>query len=229
MVSQTRILVVEDDEDLAALVKYSLEREREFVVRIVGSGDAAMRTLKNELPDLMVLDLNLPVISGTEICRWVRKTPSSAQLPVIMLTAMTAETDRVAGLDLGADDYITKPFSLAELSARIRAVLRRRAPGEPQASVFQGIHLRADFDAVAISVDGATVHLTRREFELLQFLVNNRNRVVSRDRLLERVWGYDEGVQTRAVDVHIGRLRAKIGAAGRQIETVVGLGYRFAE
>jgi DNA-binding response OmpR family regulator len=146
-----------------------------------------------------------------------------------MLTARTGEADRVAGLDLGADDYVTKPFSLRELGARVRAVLRRRLQGEIRTPVFKGAHLTADFDAVAVSVDGAPIRLTRREFELLQFLVENRNRVLSRDRLLQRVWGYDLGVETRSVDVHVGRLRAKLGTAGSQIETVVGLGYRFVE
>ena len=147
-----------------------------------------------------------------------------------MLTARTSEADRVAGLDLGADDYVTKPFSLRELSARVRAVLRRRnGQVSSQAAVYEGRHLRADFDAVAISIDGEPVRLTRREFELLKYLVENRNRVISRDRLLERVWGYDRFIETRSVDVHIGRLRAKLGPAGAQIETVVGLGYRFVE
>ena len=146
-----------------------------------------------------------------------------------MLTARTTEADRVTGLDLGADDYVTKPFSLRELAARVRAVLRRRQTGAPAARIFKGVHLTADFDAVAITVDGTAVRLTRREFELLRFLVENRNRVISRDRLLERVWGYDRYIETRSVDVHVGRLRAKLGTAGQQIETVVGLGYRFVE
>jgi DNA-binding response OmpR family regulator len=149
-------------------------------------------------------------------------------MPIIMLTARTSENERVAGLDMGADDYVTKPFSLRELSARVRAVLRRK-PGAAAAAVYTGKHLRADFDAVAIDVDGTPVRLTRREFELLRFLVENRNRVLSRDRLLERVWGYEKTIETRSVDVHVGRLRSKLGAAGAQIETVVGLGYRFVE
>ena len=151
-------------------------------------------------------------------------------MPVIMLTARTAESDRVTGLDLGADDYVTKPFSLRELSARVRAVLRRRttmAGAKP--AVYNSGRLMADFDAVAVSVDGAAIRLTRREFELLRFFVENKNRVVSRDRLLERVWGYDRFIETRSVDVHVGRLRAKLGPVGTQIETVVGLGYRFVD
>jgi DNA-binding response OmpR family regulator len=147
-----------------------------------------------------------------------------------MLTARTSENDRVSGLELGADDYVTKPFSLRELTARVRAVLRRGVTVEEKGPAgYQGMHLNADFDAVAIAVDGAAIRLTRREFELLRYLVQNRNRVISRDRLLERVWGYDRLVETRSVDVHVGRLRNKLGSAGRQIETVVGLGYRFVE
>ena len=146
-----------------------------------------------------------------------------------MLTARTSEDDRVSGLEHGADDYVTKPFSVRELSARVRAVLRRNAVEDKKAMTYRGQRLAADFDAVAIAVDGAPVRLTRREFELLRYLVQNKNRVVSRDRLLERVWGYERVVETRSVDVHVGRLRGKLGEAGRQIETVVGLGYRFID
>jgi DNA-binding response OmpR family regulator len=148
-----------------------------------------------------------------------------------MLTARTSEGDRVVGLDAGADDYVTKPFSLRELSARVRAALRRGKPEDaaPAPVIYRGKHLVADFDAVSIAVDGQPVRLTRREFELLRYLVENRNRVLSRDRLLERVWGYDRLIETRSVDVHVGRLRGKLGEAGKQIETVVGLGYRFVE
>jgi DNA-binding response OmpR family regulator len=158
----------------------------------------------------------------------LRAKPASATLPIIMLTARTEELDRVLGLDLGADDYITKPFSPRELAARIRAVLRRRSgPGAGTMALYRGPHLVADFDAVSVAVDGEPIRLTRREFELLRCLVENRNRVLSRDRLLARVWGYDPSIETRSVDVHVGRLRAKLRVVGPQIETVVGLGYRF--
>jgi DNA-binding response OmpR family regulator len=226
----TRILVVDDEPDIANLIKHALERSGQVSVDIVSSGDAALKSVSDEPPDLMILDLNLPVLSGTEVCRIIRGKPATATLPIIMLTARTGEADRVTGLDLGADDYVTKPFSLRELGARVRAVLRRKQQGAtPAGAVYQGVHLVADFDAVSVRVDGNPVRLTRREFELLRFLVENRNRVLSRDRLLERVWGYDRFVETRSVDVHVGRLRAKLGAAGSQIETVVGLGYRFVE
>jgi DNA-binding response OmpR family regulator len=226
-----RVLVVEDEQDIAGLIKHALERSGEGKVEIVASGDAALRAVTDNPPDLVILDLNLPVLSGTEVCRILRGRPATASIPIIMLTARTAESDRVTGLDLGADDYVTKPFSLRELAARVRAVLRRKQQGvaATAAQVYKGEHLVADFDAVSISVDGNPIRLTRREYELLKFLVENRNRVLSRDRLLERVWGYDRFIETRSVDVHVGRLRAKLGQAGNQIETVVGLGYRFVE
>jgi DNA-binding response OmpR family regulator len=223
-----RILVVEDERDIALLVKHTLERAGVARVDVVASGDVAVRTATEQPPDLVILDLNLPILSGDEVCRILRRRPETMSVPIIMLTARTSEHERVAGLDLGADDYVTKPFSLRELSARVRAVLRRR-PAVVASAVYEGTHLRADFDAVAIAVDGTPVRLTRREFELLRFLVENRNRVLSRDRLLERVWGYERSIETRSVDVHVGRLRSKLGAAGAQIETVVGLGYRFVK
>jgi DNA-binding response OmpR family regulator len=224
-----RVLVVEDEQDIAALIKHALERSGDAQVDVVGSGDTALRAVADQAPDLVILDINLPVMSGTEVCRIMRARADTANTPIIMLTARTSESDRVAGLDLGADDYVTKPFSLRELSARVRAVLRRRNGQSAPAAVYEGKHLRADFDAIAISVDSEAVRLTRREFELLKFLVENRNRVLSRDRLLERVWGYERFIETRSVDVHVGRLRSKLGPAGAQIETVVGLGYRFVD
>jgi two-component system, OmpR family, alkaline phosphatase synthesis response regulator PhoP len=229
-VTPPRVLVVEDEQDIAGLIKHTLERSGDASVEIVGRGDEALRLITGHPPDLVILDLNLPVLSGDHICRMLRQRAETRDIPIIMLTARTSETDRVAGLDLGADDYVTKPFSLRELGARVRAVLRRRkAAGEPRQLTYRGKHLVADFDAVSISVDAKPVRLTRREFELLRFLVENKNRVLSRDRLLERVWGYDRFVETRSVDVHVGRLRAKLGSAGLQIETVIGLGYRFNE
>jgi two-component system, OmpR family, alkaline phosphatase synthesis response regulator PhoP len=228
---KTRVLIVEDEQDIAGLIKHTLERGGDTRADVVTSGDAALKAVLDQPPDLIILDLNLPVIGGLEVCRILRARPGTARVPIIMLTAKTSESDRVNGLDVGADDYVTKPFSLRELAARVRAVLRRGRPEEraPDASIYRGKALTADFEAVAVSVEGRAVRLTRREFELLKYLVENRNRVLSRDRLLERVWGYDRLVETRSVDVHVGRLRGKLGPVGSQIETVVGLGYRFVE
>jgi two-component system, OmpR family, phosphate regulon response regulator PhoB len=228
---KTRVLVVEDELDIACLIKHTLERDRSTQADIVGSGDAALRAVTETLPDVVILDLNLPVLSGLDVCRILRARPHSAHVPIIILSATSNEVDRVAGLDLGADDYVTKPFSVRELAARVRAVLRRGAShaGPGPGTTYRGAQLTADFDAVSVSVEGKPVRLTRREFELLRHLVENRNRVLSRDRLLERVWGYDRDVETRSVDVHVGRLRTKLGPAGRQIETLVGLGYRFTD
>jgi two-component system alkaline phosphatase synthesis response regulator PhoP len=232
---RTHVLVVDDEQDIAGLIKHGLEKGGDIEVEIVGTGDGALKAVNERTPDLIVLDLNLPVLSGLEVCRILRSRSNTASVPIIMLTARTSESDRVTGLDVGADDYIIKPFSLRELAARVRAVLRRGRSEQgngargAEAFVYRGKHLVADFDAVAISVNGDPIRLTRREFELLRYLVENRNRVLSRDRLLERVWGYDRFVETRSVDVHVGRLRGKLREAGRQIETVVGLGYRFVE
>ena len=226
-----RVLVVEDEGDIAGLIRHTLERSGEVTVEVAASGDQALKLATEQPPDLVILDLNLPVLNGLDVCRLLRSRQATARIPIIMLTARTSEGDRVIGLDAGADDYVTKPFSLRELSARVRAALRRGKGDDAAAPppIYRGRHLVADFDAVAISVDGDAVRLTRREFELLRYLVENRNRVLSRDRLLERVWGYDRLIETRSVDVHVGRLRGKLGEAGKQIETVVGLGYRFVE
>lgn len=227
---KTRLLIVEDEPDIANLMKHALERGGDLHVEVVATGAAALKSVMEEPPSLVLLDLNLPFIDGLEVCRLLRGRPASAAIPIIMVTARTSETDRVAGLELGADDYVTKPFSLRELVARVRAVLRRppQTVSDQRVSYQRG-PLAIDFDAVSVRVSGAPIRLTKREFELLRFLVENRNRVLSRDRLLERVWGFERQVETRSVDVHVGRLRGKLGLAGRQIETVIGMGYRFVE
>ncbi len=229
-VCKTKILIVEDEPDVAGLMKHALERAADLEVEIVGTGAAALKSVMEAPPGLILLDLNLPFIDGLEVCRRLRGRPSSAGIPIIMVTARTNETDRVTGLELGADDYVTKPFGLRELVARVRAVLRRpphTAPGQ-HLGYSRGV-LAIDFDAVSVRVSGEPIRLTRREFELLRFMIENRNRVLSRDRLLERVWGFDHQIDTRSVDVHVGRLRHKLRQAGRQIETVIGMGCRFVE
>jgi two-component system alkaline phosphatase synthesis response regulator PhoP len=231
--AKPHVLIVEDEHDIAGLIKHALERGGDAVAEIVGSGDAALKATAERVPDLIILDLNLPVLNGLDVCRVLRSRSEVRHVPIIMLTARTSEDDRVTGLEHGADDYVTKPFSLRELSARVRAVLRRTSASSgievTRPATYRGAHLTADFDAVSVMVDGLAIRLTRREFELLQYLVQNKGRVVSRDRLLERVWGYERMVETRSVDVHVGRLRGKLRTAGRQIETVVGLGYRFVD
>jgi two-component system alkaline phosphatase synthesis response regulator PhoP len=226
-----RVLVVEDERDIAELIKHALERSGEIRADIVGTGAAALTAVTDDPPDLILLDLSLPLLDGLELFRILRHRPATASIPIIMLTARASESDRVTGIELGAEDYITKPFSPRELVARARAAMRRsRGPAAPAGPApYRGRHLFVDFDAVSIRVDNASVTLTRREFELLRFLIENRNRVISRDRLLERVWGFDLEIETRSVDVHVSRLRAKLGTAGKQIETVIGMGYRFSD
>ena len=230
---RSRILVVEDEPDVAALIKHTLDRSGDIDVTIASTGEAALKSSSDRPPDLIILDLNLPGFDGLEVCRILRARTGFETVPIIMLTARATESDRVQGLDVGADDYMVKPFSPRELAARVRAALRRTRsaapPQPPPADFYRGTHIVADFDAVSILVDEQPIQLTRREFELLRYLVQNRNRVISRDRLLERVWGYEHVVETRSVDVHVGRLRGKLGAAAHQIETVVGLGYRFVD
>ena len=225
-----RVLVVEDEDDIATLMTHALEREGDIETRVARSGDVGLSTAAEWPADLVILDLSLPGLAGLEVCRILKSRPETSEIAIIMVTARGTESDRVVGLNLGADDYIAKPFGLRELVARIRAVLRRKlteSANTQQSFVYRNNHLVADFDAVSVKVDDLEVHLTRREFELLRCLVQNRNRVLSRDRLLERVWGYDGSVETRSVDVHVARLRAKLGPVGQSIETVIGLGYRF--
>jgi DNA-binding response OmpR family regulator len=225
------VLIVEDERDIADLIKHALERSGEIKAEIVGTGAAALTAVNNDPPDLILLDLSLPLLDGLELFRILRHRPASAGIPIIMLTARASEADRVTGIELGAEDYITKPFSPRELVARARSAMRRAKGPQPGLlePPYKGKHLFIDFDAISIRVDHVSVTLTRREFELLTFLVKNRNRVISRDRLLERVWGCDLEIETRSVDVHVSRLRAKLGAAGKQIETVIGMGYRFSD
>ncbi len=226
-----RILIVEDDPDIAALVRHALERAGHLIVGVSSSGDEALHAVRREPPDLLLLDLNLPHLSGFDVCRAVRARPATAALPIVVITARTAEADRVAGLELGADDYVTKPFSLRELTARVQAVLRRTRGGSAPADTraYRGTILAIDFDAVAVSVNGRPVQLTRLEFEVLRSLVQCRPRVLSREHLLDRVWGHDSSIDLRSVDAHVARLRGKLGPARRQVETVVGLGYRFVD
>ncbi|ANM29961.1 hypothetical protein ABI59_10835 [Acidobacteria bacterium Mor1] len=226
-----RVLIIEDDEDIALSLKYNLERDGGFKVETVRDGDVGLRSATSDCPDLILLDLNLPGIDGLEVCRRLRANSSTANVPVIMLTARVEEADRIHGLDIGADDYVTKPFSVHEVLARVRAVLRRSgAPTEAETETLVAGALRIDRPARKALVDGKEAILTRREFDLLVDLVEHRGRVRTRERLLEEVWGYVHAGETRTVDVHIRQLRKKLGPpASSYIETVVGVGYRFRE
>jgi DNA-binding response OmpR family regulator len=221
------VLVVEDETDIRNLVVFHLVREG-FRCRTATTGAEALREVRAHPPDLVVLDLMLPELDGLEVCRRLRADPGTAALPIIMLTAKADEVDRVVGLEMGADDYLIKPFSPKELVARIRAVLRRaRAPAP--LSTLHGGGLVLDAARHTVSVAGAPVVLTPKEFDLLQALMEAAGRVLSREWLLDRVWGYTRAgeIESRTVDVHVRRLRAKLGEEGRRIATVKGIGYRF--
>jgi two-component system phosphate regulon response regulator PhoB len=222
-----RITVVEDDSDIAEVLKIHLTRDG-FAVDVFSRGDSALAAIRSKPPDVVLLDLMLPGLDGLELCRALKRDPSTASLPMIMLTAKGEETDRIVGLELGADDYIPKPFSPREVSLRIRSVLRRRpADSQGRAEVLEAGTLSLDLAAHRLRVDGADIELTATEFRLLEFLMGRSGRVQSRDALLAEVWGYTKGVDSRTVDTHIRRLRRKLGAEADRIETLVGVGYRF--
>lgn len=220
------ILIVEDDADIAESLHYNLKREG-FRPSIAESGEKGLRLALDEKhsPALIILDLMLPGMSGMELCRRLRRESLTEKTPVIMLTAKAAEVDKIAGLDVGADDYIVKPFSVKEVVARVRAVLRR---SEKEASPKYGDdNLAVDFDDMRVACRDVDVKLTRKEFSLLEHLIKNTGRVATRQQLLDNVWGYSYFGDTRTLDVHIRRLRQKLGDCGGCIETVVGVGYRF--
>lgn len=220
------VLIIEDDADIAEGLKYNLEREGLSTV-IASTGEQGLIEALNQRnpPVLIILDLMLPAMSGTELCKRLRREPQTRRTPILMLTAKSSESDRVAGLDLGADDYITKPFSVRELMARVRAVLRRT--DEAGAKSYEDDMLAIDFTDVRVVCNGTRVKLTNKEFTLLSVLAKSLDRVVSRQQLLDNVWGYSYYGDARTLDVHIRRLRQKLAECGECIETVVGVGYRF--
>lgn len=226
-----KILVVEDEPDIRKLVHYNLAQER-FKVVEAEDGETALRAIRREKPDLIILDLMLPGLSGLELCRNLRGGAETARLPILMLTAKAAEADRVVGLEMGADDYLTKPFSPRELVARVKAILRRAEMPSTvtETELYEKGPLKINFSTYEVSVRGKPVKLTLKEFELLRFLVQNPDRVLSRDQLLDRVWGGEIFVDPRTVDVHIRRLRKAIEKNDRKPEwvlTVRGVGYKF--
>ena len=223
----SRVLIVEDERDIRDLVLFHLEREG-FQVSSASSGEEALRQVRHVSPDLVLLDLMLPAMGGLEVCRKLRQDPATVALPIVMLTAKGDEVDRVLGLELGADDYIVKPFSPKELLARVRAVLRRAKPAPGAAPIAIGA-LAIDPGTRTVTVQGAPLTLTHKEFELLSALADAQGRVLSREFLVDRVWGYSRAgeIESRTVDVHVRRLRVKLGPEGRRILTVKSVGYRL--
>ena len=227
MTPKPRVLIVEDEPDLVRVLEFNLQQAG-FETRAVGRASEAMKAAHALAPDVVLLDLMLPDGPGTEVCRALKSDPQTRNVPVIMTTAKGEEIDRVVGFELGADDYVVKPFSVRELVLRVRAILRRTEGESAGGEVVHFGALKIDRTAHRVYVDDAEVTLTALEFRLLTTLIDRRNRVQSRDTLLSDVWGLQLHVETRTVDTHIKRLREKLGVAGEYIHTVRGVGYRFA-
>jgi two-component system phosphate regulon response regulator PhoB len=223
-----RILVVDDEPDLLELLQVNLTHAG-MVVETARSAQEAFERLRRAPPDLLVLDLMLPDLSGEDVCRRVRADERLGDLPILMLTAKSDEIDRVVGFEIGADDYLTKPFSPRELVLRVKAVLRRRIEDSSKSSVLDRGELRLELDSHRCTVSGREVELTAKEFKLLQSLMARPGHVKTRDRLIQEVWGPEVHVTLRTVDTHLKRIREKLGSAASRIETVRGVGYRFAE
>ena len=225
------VLVIDDEKDLLELVRYNLEKEG-YRIRTAEDGEAGLEAAVRELPDIVIVDLMLPGIDGLEVCRRLRTDQRTARTPVIMLTAKSTETDRVVGLEIGADDYVTKPFSPRELTARIKAVLRRFSPQQataPQSRIIRRGGLVIDLDRRGIRCGEDNIDLTATEFRLLQMLAKHPGRVYSRSELIEGAIGKEIAVVDRTIDVHVTSLRRKLGDYGDRVETVRGFGYRFQE
>jgi phosphate regulon transcriptional regulator PhoB len=218
---------VDDEPSIVDVLTYNLTKAGRQPI-VARDGAQALRLARAERPDLVILDLMLPGIDGLEVCRRLKKNPKTASLPVIMLTAKGTETDKIVGLEVGADDYLTKPFSNKELLARIRAILRRfEKPAAAQAVVLKFKELEIDSDQHIVRVGGKEIELTAKEFQLLHYLAENQGRVFPRERLLDSVWGIDVAIETRTIDVHMRRLREKLGRAGEHLITLRGVGYKF--
>ncbi len=228
--AQGIILVIDDEKDLIDLVSYNLAKEG-FVVKGALNGEAGLAKASGELPDLVIVDLMMPGLDGLEVCRRLRSDPQTAAIPIIMLTAKSAESDRVVGLELGADDYVTKPFSPRELAARIKAVLRRTSPPPPPAASSSNIIRRGaliiDLTRCEVSCGETSIDLTASEFRLLHFLATHPGQVFSRSELIDGALGREVSVSDRTIDVHVTGLRRKLSQCGKWIETVRGFGYRF--
>jgi two-component system, OmpR family, alkaline phosphatase synthesis response regulator PhoP len=227
---RTRILAVDDEEDILELVRYNLEKEG-FDVSTAGTGERALEIIQGARPHLILLDLMLPGMDGFEVCRILKRNAGTSSIPIVILSAKGEETDIVTGLELGAEDYVTKPFSPKILTARVRAALRRRRPstGPDDTSVYEVQNLTIDPGRFEVRADGKPVDLTRSEFALLRFLSRHPGWVFTRSQIIDSIKGADYPVTDRSVDVQIVGLRKKLGAAGKLIETVHGVGYRFLE
>lgn len=221
-----KILVVDDEPDALEVLGFKL-KEAGYAPLFAKDGARAIAAAREERPALIVLDLMLPEVDGLEVCKILRRDPGTAAIPIIMLTARAAEMDRVLGLELGADDYVTKPFSPRELVLRIKKLLGRAKAADDPVTVFNYGELEIDGSRHQVSVAGSPVELTATEFKLLEVLARRRGRVQSRDRLLQDVWGYENPIDSRTVDTHMRRLREKIGVAADYLETIRGVGYRF--
>jgi DNA-binding response OmpR family regulator len=228
LMAKGRVLVIDDEKDLIELVRYNLEKEGFGVISAL-NGESGLAAALHELPDIIIIDLMLPGIDGLEVCRFLRSDNRTSRIPIVMLTAKSAESDRVLGLELGADDYLTKPFSPRELTARIKAVLRRTTlPQEPVDVIRRGL-LTIDMSRREVNCSGKIIVLTATEFRLLQCIAGHPGRVFSRSQLIDGALGQDVSVVDRTIDVHITGLRRKLGVCGEWIETVRGFGYRFRE
>ncbi len=230
MQSAPRILLVEDEQDILRLVAYNLKKHG-YAADQAKSGDEALRLARTNPYRLIVLDLMLPGLTGMELCRILKQDPKTSSIPIIMLTALSEETDKVAGLEAGADDYITKPFSVKEFLARVKTVLRRADGGATAGATLQAGSIEINPERHRVKAGGKTVELSPTEFRLLRFLMERRGKVFSRDRILDAVWKGESFVEPRTVDVHIRRLRAELekAGAGKYIQTVRGVGYSFSE
>jgi DNA-binding response OmpR family regulator len=226
--ARRKILVVEDEPDVVEMLKRQLDRSGEYSTIVAVDGVGGLQFARSEAPALIVLDLMLPGMTGLEVCRLLKSGEATRQIPIIMLTAKAEEVDRIVGLEFGADDYVTKPFSPRELVLRIGAILRRAETPQTERMLSAG-DLLIDLERHEVRARGKLLTLTAVEFKLLSTLVQRRGRVQARDRLLQDVWGYDVAIDTRTVDTHVRRLREKLGQRGELIETVRGFGYRFRE
>ncbi|MCS7258882.1 MAG: response regulator [candidate division WOR-3 bacterium] len=220
------IAIVEDDPDIVEVISYHLEKEK-FKVENFYNGESFLDYIKEHKPNLIILDLMLPGVDGLEICKILKSDPKTQLIPIIVVTAKGAESDRILGLELGADDYLTKPFSPKELVARIKAVLRRVEQKSVEEKIFSKAGLKVDFLHYEVFVDGKRIKLTKTEFEILKILITRPGWVFSRKQFIDEVWDYDKIISTRTVDVHIWNLRKKLGKYGKWIKSVSGIGYKF--